>query len=118
VVRVIDAAETGYRTGKGVRIGAGIRDFEPTAAAGQDIDNAVADLDKAAVHHAPLSICNRLLIPLANSVPEIVTVPLPSIAVPPLNISSVACAATEVTPLRVCPDTLGRITKFSKHEPN
>ena len=27
--------------------------------------------------------------------------PLPSIAVPPLNISSVACAATEVTPLKL-----------------
>ncbi len=31
-------------------------------------------------------------------------------------------AATEriasLTSLRVCPDTLGRITKFSKHEPN
>jgi DnaJ-class molecular chaperone len=25
---------------------------------------------------------------------------------------------TCVTQLRVCPDTLGRITKFSKHEPN
>ena len=61
MVRVIDPAETGYRAGKGVRFGARVRDFEPAAAggqerdvgaaAGQDIDNAVADLDKAAVHH-------------------------------------------------------------------
>jgi len=29
-----------------------------------------------------------------------------------------ACRRRALAALRVCPDTLGRITKFSKHEPN
>jgi hypothetical protein len=35
-----------------------------------------------------------------------------------VSTSSQRCSALGRSRLRVCPDTLGRITKFSKHEPN